>query len=117
MLIWVQTADFVGRCRRAAQRGFRLNERRKQQLGEALPALPTLLRQLSLYDLSAPTPESLSYFRTRLEAAIALANTQDQTACEVVLAELLPLLDTPPQSGALQPEVASALGRASTTLT
>jgi hypothetical protein len=117
MLIWVQTADFVGRCRRAAERGFRLSERRKRQLGEALPALPTLLRQLSLYDLSAPTPASLSYFRARLEAASALANTLDQTACEVVLTELLALLDTPPQDSALQPEVASALQRASTALT
>lgn len=117
MLIWVHSADFIGRCRRVVQRGFRLSERRKRRLGETLPALPTLLRQLSLYDLSAPGAEPLSYFRARLEAAIALANGQDQTACVVILTELMSLLHDTPQDDALQAEVASALARASTALT
>ena len=116
MLIWVQSADFIGRCRRAVQRGFRLGERRKHDLGEALPSLATLLRQLSVHELSGLGSDQRAQFRARLEAAIALAGAQEQTACAAILADLAAELDKPSHDDALETLVASALARAATAL-
>lgn len=116
MLIWVQSADFIGRCRRAVQRGFRIGERRKRDLGEPLPALATLLRQLSLHDLSAPDPALRAHFRVRLEAAIALAGDQEQTACAAILAELAFKLDAQEPEEAFEALAVPALTRATTAL-
>jgi hypothetical protein len=116
MLIWVKSADFVGECRRAVQRGFRLTERRKRDLAEALPSLPTLLRQLKLHDLSASGGDGLRDFRVRLTAASALATSQGETVCAGLLDALMISLETEPLSADLEAEVASVLARASTAI-
>jgi hypothetical protein len=113
MLIWVNAGDFVGECRRAVQRGFRLTERRKRNLAEALPSLPTLLRQLKLHDLSASDGDRIGDFRVRLTAASALANSQGETVCAGLLDALMVFLDTAPRPADLEVEVASVLARAS----
>jgi hypothetical protein len=117
MLIWVNAGDFTGACRRrAVQRGFRLTERRKRDLAEALPSLPTLLRQLKLQDHTFPDSAALSHFRARLAAANALAASQGETACAALLEALMVSLDTAPPANDLEIQVASMLARASTAI-
>jgi hypothetical protein len=93
-----------------------LAERRRRDLAEALPSLPTLLRQLKLHDFSASDRAAGSHFRVRLAAAIALATRLGETGCASLLQGLMASLDDVAASDELANEAALILARAWTAL-
>ena len=117
MLYWVESKTFVGQCRRALRSGIRLVERRREDSAAPLPSLPTLLRQLTLFDFRADSSDdALGRFRVRLDAALALAEAQQEPACVAELRELIVLVEHAPEADSFQDDILAGLQRATEAL-
>ena len=91
---WVETEDYIGPCRRAAQ-GFRIVNKRRQDRALSEPSLNTLVRQLRVINLAFANIAELQAYRLRLKAAHDAAIRKGDAASAHLLGEVKDALEQP----------------------
>ena len=77
-MLWVDQPSYYGADRRIAPSGFRLRERRRENLAGLPPALSRALRQLRMHVLDANGISGLGKFADRARAVALLAYEQGE---------------------------------------